>query len=119
PEAVVGVAQVRRQRRAVGHRAPRVLVAPGAPARDAAPAVLGPPRIALGRSRVVALVLPVETPFVADAGQGEEAPPVGRRLDGPGRPIEARRRRPGLAPREPRRLEPAARRLLPLRLRRQ
>src|SRR5262249_4880826 len=115
-EAVVRVAEPRWQRGAVRHRAPRILVAPGAAARDATRAGLGPLRIPLGRSRVVAVVVPVQAPLVADAGEGEEPQRVCRRLGGAGRPVEAGALRTVRAPWEARAPEPAARRLLPLRL---
>src|SRR5207302_710043 len=112
-EAVVGVATLRGQRGAVGDRAPRVRVAPGAAARDAAPAAFGPGRVPRRRTPVVVVAVPVEAPLVADAGEIGQAERVWRRGGDPRRAIEPLDR-PRVAPREARVLEAAARRLLPL-----
>src|SRR5262245_66513713 len=62
PQAVVGISEVRRERGAVGDRAPRVGVAPRAAPADAAVAGPGPARVALRRIAVVVLAEPVGAP---------------------------------------------------------
>src|SRR5512144_1963932 len=101
------------------HRAPRILVPPRAAAGHASRARFRAVGVALGRPRVVGLVLPVEAPLVADAGEREQAPGIGRRLGWAGRPIEAGPGRALVAPGKARAVQPAPRRLLPLGLRRE
>src|SRR5262249_31215576 len=88
--AVIRVPQVRWQRGAVGERAPRVGVAPGAAAADTAGAALGTERIFRWGPGVVRLVEPVGTPLVTDPGKVGEAERVGRRGGDLGRGGEAR-----------------------------
>ena len=93
-DAVVGVAQLRGQRRAMGDGAPRVGVPPG-PTPAHATGARGRARAGCGQfpRRVGALVEPVGAPFVADAREVGEAEAVGRR---PTRPSGgARSARPG------------------------
>jgi hypothetical protein len=65
------------------------------------------------------VVLPVQAPFVADAGEGDQAERVGGCCGRPGRPVEGRGRRPVLAPREACVLQTGSRGLLPLGLARE
>src|SRR2546422_737988 len=117
-DAVVGVTQVRRQGRAMGDRAPRVGVTPGAAAAHAPRAGRRAARIPGGRAAVIVLAEPVGAPFVADAGEVGEPERVARRLADPRRTIELDG---GLrvAPRVAGIVETAARGLFPLGLRRQ
>src|SRR5262245_7731195 len=121
-EAVVGVAEVGREARAVGDGTPRDLVPPGAAAGDAA----GPGRWA-GRGlfrgdRIVIVGVPVATPLVDAAGEIGQAEAVDRAAphsQWPGeRQAHVGEDRGGrrIAPRIARAVEPAPRRLLPLRL---
>src|SRR5262245_4267396 len=71
--AVVRIAKVGRQGRAVSDRAPRIGVAPGAAAAHAPGARGGPDRVPRGRVRIVGLFVPVGAPLVADTGEVAEA----------------------------------------------
>jgi len=102
------------------HRAPWVVMPPGAAAGDAPGARLRPARVALGRSGIVGLILPVETPLVARRPKARVAPRVWAVVSHRARrPIEAGAGRPRLAQGKAGGVEPAARGLLPLGLRRQ
>jgi hypothetical protein len=92
--------QVGWETRAVRDRAPRILVAPRATARDASRAGRGPDRVAVRRPRVGIVGIPVEAPLVDGAGEVREPEAVhgtgadGRRgREGPlgGRPLVAPR----------------------------
>src|SRR5262245_15408606 len=90
------------------HGAPRILVAPGPTARRPSGPGGWAERIALGRSRVVVLVLPVEAPLVADTGQRAKPPRVGPRVHHPRRSIEREGGRARVTPGVARSIEPSA-----------
>src|SRR5262245_51835852 len=71
--AVVGVAEMRRQGRAVSDGAPWIGVAPGTAAAHAPSARSGPDRVPRGRVRIVGLLVPVGAPLVAHTGEVTEA----------------------------------------------
>ena len=122
PEAVVRVAEVGRQARAVSHRAPRLLMAPGAAARHAARA-LRRTRRGADRLRPVGVGgVPVAAPFVDDAGEIRQAEAVDRPLSHArrrgqrSRPVAEPAGRRLVAPRIAGALPAAPRGALPLRL---
>src|SRR3990167_1135108 len=77
-EAVVRVAQFRRDARAVGHGAPGDLVAPGTAAGDPAGSGQRAVRIQGWRGEVIPFLVPVHAPLVAGAREVGEAVAVGR-----------------------------------------
>src|SRR5262249_24127762 len=113
PHAVVGIAQVRLQRRAVRHRAPRVGVTPGPSAADAPGARRRPPRIARRRAGIVAVLEPVGAPFVTDTRDVGEPERIHRRRAHARRTVE-RDAGPLVAPGKTPVLEAPTRGLLPL-----
>src|SRR2546427_13095567 len=78
--AVIGVAQVRRQRRAVRDRAPRIGVTPGPAATDAPRPGFRPSRVPRRGADVVLVVEPVGAPLGADPGDGGQPRRVDRRF---------------------------------------
>src|SRR5262245_16995779 len=74
---IIRVAQVGRQRRSMGHRAPGICVPPGPSAAHSAGSRARTSRVAGARARIGALVEPVGTPLVTHAREVGEAKTIG------------------------------------------
>src|SRR5215472_16762373 len=115
-KAVVGVAEIRRQRRTMRDRAPRVVVAPGAASRRSSRPRGRALRVLFRRMGIVLPVLPVEAPFVTYSGQAEQPERIGWGVGDERRAVERRSARMLVAPRVASPRESTAGGLFPFRL---